>query len=401
VPMLKSLPLRGVLVICGSAVALTVATLPAQAATTGWRAAARYSVKGEQSLQTGIDAVTAKDAWAVGAAVNSSGTKALVSVEHWAGKSWQRVALPSKVAKVANSDDFAFSAIAASSSTNAWVFGEIPFAAAGDSYLRLNGKTWSTGTLPDTKASGGVVAITAAVAVSSSEVWVFGGRVKPSSAQESYVPYAAEFNGHSWSVKSVPGTGEVSAASAVSARNIWAVTGITALDGTGSSSAKLLHWNGTSWLAAASQPTKLPAGADLSAVLAQSNGDVWIAGSVPTSSNGTKTQFTDKLTGSKWASAPTDLKSSASSQPFQPVSIAPDGSGLWALGVDVTNGSSKLWHFSGGAWSSATSPKFGGTQATLLQLAAVPGTSSVWAAGEVEVNKTHDGLIGIDGPTPN
>ncbi len=401
--MLKSLPLRGMLVICGSAVALTVATLPAQAATTGWRAAATYSVKGKESLQTGIDAVTAKDAWAVGAAFTSTGTKVALSVEHWTGKSWQRATLPSKVAKVADTAEFAFSAIAASSSANVWVIGEVPFESSGDSYLRLNGKTWSTGTLPDTKASGGYVQITSAVAVSSSEVWVFGGRVELSttSGQDSFVPYAAEFNGHSWSVKSVPGTGEITAASAVSARNIWAVTGISALLAPGTSSAKVLHWNGTNWTDAASQPAKLPAGAELSAVAAQSNGDVWIAGAAATSSGPTKAQFTDKLAGSTWASSPTDLKSSSSSQSCEPVSIVPDGSGLWALSACLTNGSSKLWHFSGAAWSSPESPNFGGTDVTILQLAAIKGTSSVWAAGTVELHKAEDGLIGIDGPTPS
>ncbi len=401
--MLKWLPLRGLLVICGSAVALTVATLPAQAATTGWRAAATFSVSGKEAVVTGIDAVAANDAWAVGTTATSSGGKQAALIEHWAGKSWQRVTLPSKVAKAAASTDFFLSMITASSSANVWVFGEIPGTSGSDSYVRFNGKTWTTGDIPGTDFKADqFVQITAAVAVGKSDVWVLGGRTKISGTTETEVPYAAEFNGHSWSSKSVPGTGLITAASAVSASNIWAVTGGSDLGGTvGASSARLLHWNGTRWQAVATPP-KLPSGSGLSAVLAEPSGDVWVAGVAPAKGGlETKAQFTDEWTGTSWDSAPTDLKDSASSSAAEPVSIVPAGSGLWALGTSLSSGVSKLWHYSGGAWSSPSSPKFGGTDATLLQLAAVPGTASVWAAGEVDLHKADVGLIGIDGPTPH
>jgi hypothetical protein len=399
--MLNSLPLRGVLVIFGSALALTAATLPAQAATTGWRASATFSVKGEEAIESGIAAVAGNDAWAVGAAATSTDTKDVFSVEHWAGKSWKRVTLPSKVAKVAAGFDFLLSGIAASSSTNVWVFGEVGGLSGGDSYLRLNGKTWSTGTLPGSSdTAAGPAVITAAVALSKSDVWVFGAKPKPNTgAVPTYVPYAAQFNGHSWTTKPVPGAGEIQAASAISPSDIWAVTGASEINATSATSKpSVLHWNGTSWKASA-LPTKLPAGAELSAVVAKSDGDVWIAGAAISGSK-TKTQFADEFTGSKWADAPTDLKSSASSQSCEPVGIVPAGSGLWAAS-SCTNGASKLWHFSGSAWSSPESPKFGGTKAGLLQLAAVPGTSSVWAVGAVEVHNAEVGLIGIDGPTPD
>ncbi len=391
--------------ICGGAVALTVATLPAQAATTGWRAAATVSVTGADSFLSGADAVTAGDAWAAGLATTPDGEKLTALVEHWAGKAWRRVTLPAKAAKVAGNLGFSFSAVAASSSANVWVFPKNPLYSNGPiSYLHFNGKAWVTGGIPGTSVTASqVVQVSAAEAVGKSGVWVFGGKTKISGTGQALVPYAAEFNGHGWSTKSVPGTGEITAASAVSPGDIWAVTGDSSTLGVslGTSTPTVLRWNGKLWKAAATQPARLPAGADLTAITAATGGDVWIAGAVPTSAGGTKAEFADKLTGSSWAPSPTDLKGSASGSSCGPASIVPAGSGgVWTLGYCLTETAPKLWHFTGSTWSPAASPRFGGASAIVVQLAAVPGTSSVWAVGGIEVNNADDGVIGIDGPTP-
>jgi hypothetical protein len=80
----------------------------------------------------------------------------------------------------------------------------------------------------------------------------------------------------------------------------------------------------------------------------------------------------------------------------------PDGhAGVWALGVSFQQqATQRLWHFTGGRWTGPQRPAFGGTAGELLQLAAVPGTGSVWGAGIVAHGDKLDGLIAIDGPTP-
>jgi hypothetical protein len=401
--MLTLLSRRGALVACGSALALVATVLPAKAAISGWRAAATVAINGLPAAMSGIDAVTAADAWAVGAAANPAGTKQVTVIAHWTGKSWKRVVLPAKVAKVANSQEFLFDLVAASSSKNVWVFGELPGLAKAEIYLHFNGRTWATGRLPGTGvANGQFTAVTAAIALGRSDVWVFGGKVKTSGATQSVDPYAAEFNGRGWSTKSVPGSGEVTAASAVSATSIWAVVGTSALDAGLLSFAvarpSVIHWNGTSWRAAAAQPTKLPAGASLTAVTAGPGDAVWIAGTAATSTG--TAQFTDKLTGSSWQAAPADLKDPASGSSCG-AGLAPDGhGGLWALELCVVPGAFKLWHLTGRKWSGPASPKFGASKAELFQLAAVPGTGSTWAAGAVLRGKGSDGLIGIYGPNP-
>jgi hypothetical protein len=334
----------------------------------------------------------------VGGATNSSVSRNYPVVEHWTGTSWKRVALPANVAKVASSTEFIFSTIAASSSTNVWVFGTIPAPTGSFNYLHFNGKSWTTGKLPGTS----VLEVSAVIAVGKSSAWVLGGKEKVSGTTFTGVPYAAEFNGHSWSAKSVPGSGVIGAASAVSAGNIWAVTGASALLGNFlGSKPSVVHWNGASWRAVA-QPKKLPVGATLSAVSAGPKNTVWIAGNAANSTGATTAQFVDKLTGSVWAAAPIDLRDSAANGTCLPASLVPDGhGGLWALGLCLTSsGNSDLWHFIGGKSSAPAKPKFGGSYASLMQLARVPGTDSVWAAGQVQVGKATDGLIGVYGPTP-
>jgi hypothetical protein len=406
--MIKPLARGGALIVFGSALALTASILPAQAATTGWRAAATVSVKGELASLSGVAAVKADDAWAMGAAASATGKKVVPLVEQWTGKVWQRRVLPAKVSKAWGSAAPVYDAVAASAPSNVWAFGQLPdFAKGYDVYLRYNGRAWTTGKVPGTTISKGQkVQVTAAVAVSRSDVWIFGGKAKLKGHKAYWAPWAAQFNGHHWATKTVPGLGEISAVSAVSPSDIWAVTGTSQLAGSLLAArfvpAKVLHWNGKRWLVAKSQPRHLPVHAILTAVAASPGNHVWIAGAAPTSKPGTTSvQFADKLSGSSWQAAPTPLRKGASVSTCQPTSIVPDGNGgLWALGVCLAQSRTHLWHFTSGKWSAPISPKFGGTAAAPLQLAAVPGTGSVWAVGALERGSRVDALIGIDGPTP-
>jgi hypothetical protein len=392
-------------VLSGSSLALAAAMVPADAAAApGWRTAAVVSVPGDETLLSGVAAVSARDGWAVGYAAKSSGKEPAGLVEHWDGRSWRRVTLPARVAKkwAAGSP---FQVIGASSSTNVWAFDEAGGAKPGVIFLRLNGRRWTTGILPGTAGAGGLVTVTAVQVLGKSDAWVFGGKLKATTKQVSFVPYAAHFDGKRWSAVRVPGSSEITAVSSVSALNIWAVTGSGGLSGIGSAAptSTVLHWNGDSWRRAAVQPASLPAGSDLTSVVAGPGNGVVVGGDVPTASGGTKTDFTDQFNGSSWTS-PADLPGSASKGsafPNQVESLVPDGSGgLWALGGSLAGSASKLWHYTGDKWSTAISPRFGASKRELLQLAAVPGTRTVWGVGAVERGSRADGLIAVAGPAP-
>jgi hypothetical protein len=403
--MIKLTSRRAALVLAGSAVALVGGMLPAQAATSGWHTVAKISVKGKETLLTGVDAVAKGDAWAVGGAATEKGTKPVGIIEHWAGKSWKRVTLPTAVAKKWNPYGLVFPVVGASSATNVWAFGQNLTSSRGsDGYLRLNGRKWTVGTLPGTsEASGKFVVITAATVISSKDVWVFGGKLKASSSSLAFTPYAAQYNGHKWTIKSVPGNGAIVGVSEISAGNMWAAIGtpqiFSAPGEAPAGTPSVAEWNGKSWAAAPVQPTstELPAGAFLDSILATSGGQVWIGGGATNSKGGTS-EFAAELTGSTWTA--TTLPATPSSSDYALTSMAPDGSGgIWAAAGGVSVTKVRIWHLTGSTWTSS-SPAFGSSERTLFQLAAVPGTSSVWGVGVVAHRSSDEGLIALVGPTP-
>ena len=217
----------------------------------------------------------------------------------------------------------------------------------------------------------------------------------------SFTPYAAQYNGHKWTTKSIPGEGAVVDVSEISAGNMWAAIGMpqhfVAVGNNASSTPSVAQWNGKAWAAAPVQPTgQLPSGANLGGIVA-TGGHVWIGGGAPNSKGGTS-EFAAELTGSTWTAA--TLPAAASGNEYALASTVPDGhGGIWATGGAFGAPKIRIWHLSGGAWTQS-SPAFGSSQRTLFQLSAVPGTSSVWGVGVVARGKSDDGLIALVGPTP-
>ena len=319
---------RAAVVLSGSAIALTAALLPAQAATSGWRVRAEFAVRGATSAVESIDAVSARDAWASGVNLYDSRGTFQPVLRHWTGKKWQFVALPSRVASRWQRSFPIFTQVAASSASNLWVVSSYP----GAGYLRLARKHWTLGGLPGSTSAGTSIEITAVSVASSGSVWAVVGL--PNSAISP-----------------------------------------VAIQGT----VKPLVLHGTparGWQQAAPQPM-LPAGANLTTVQAAKGGTVWIGGSVSNADKGTtavSARWAPRA--SAWTIA--DL-GRASAAKWELTAMARDGAGgMWGVTVagDVKGEPERLWHLARAIWSQVR-PAFGNRQWILTQLAAVPGTSSV------------------------
>jgi hypothetical protein len=390
-----SAPRAAAVVLAGSAIALTSAMLPAQAATaTGWRIAAKYPVKNAASLLLSVDAVSARDAWAVGLVAGKNATSIQTVIRHWAGKTWGQVTLPAKVAKAWKAEDPFGAQVGASSPTNVWIFSPL----AGG-YLRLNGKHWSLGRLPSgSPTSGNLVEATSVKVFSSTDVWAFGAIEKESGTSAATSPYVAHFNGKRWATEKVPGTGPITAVSAASSASIWAVTGSVLTEGVTVESAGtpgVLHWTAKGGWQQPAQPV-LPAGSILTSVLTGPGGKVLAGGSEKNSKKGS-TPLAATWTGTGWTVATLPGPSSAK---WNLTSLATDGNGVWAVAYASNRESARLWHLSGKTWSMVT-PAFGKHAWILTQLAAVPHTDSTWAVGALKQGSTGaDGLIAVAGPTP-
>ncbi len=401
--MIKASSRRAAVVLSGSAIALTAGLLPAQATTSSWRISAELHTPGKINLVFGVDAVSARDAWATGVTANNKTATFKSVLRHWTGNGWHSVTLPSRVAKRWNSGAPLFTQIAASPAGDVWVFNGF----LRGSYLHRSGNRWSTGGLPGGGGTAGPsLAITAARDFGKDNAWAFGGKVSlasPTTAKTS--PYAAHFNGSKWTAQTLPGRGEITAVSADSASSMWAVvgspSGLTSPGPViGSSRPSVLHWTAKAgWLQAAVQPV-LPAGANLTSVVAEPDGTVWIGGSVKNGAKGT-TAFAAKWTtaASAWTLA---RLGGATSGKWGLGDMAPDGrGGIFgvALAINVKGEPERLWHLAGTTWS-RVAQHFGKHEWIFTQLAAVPGTHSVWGVGALKVGKGEDGLIAINGPTP-
>ena len=265
---------------------------------TAWTATAvplgQVYPSGSQGAQLlGAAAVTASDVWAVGDVDNLSSLASQTLAFHWNGATWSRAATPNPGGTSLGNH---LKAVAARASTAVFAVGDSGGYPAKSLVLRFNGSAWSTLTVPD------VGALTA-VAVDAATVWVAGGNkvqrfngttwtrlpaLPPGSGTVQlaglakattglwavgtdlipyfegyiYAPYAAVWNGSTWTRVSAAASAGFSAVTAAGS-TVWATsaTTVTRLTPTGST------------------PEVTPALAgQLSAVTADSTGKPWAVG---------------------------------------------------------------------------------------------------------------------------
>jgi hypothetical protein len=378
---IKLLGRRGMtLALIASAGALALTAAPARAGTLRpWREVRQISVRGSDVLMTGISAPGPADAWALGEIVSPDEVTPLV--EHWNGRRWRRAALPARVTRYF-SDTALWTTFGAAGPGDLWAF------TLNGHYLRLDGTRWTAGALP-----GGHAADIEAVEVfSRQDVWAFGGRIIGSGYSPKVRPYAARFNGRTWTAVAVPGTGDINAVSAVSGRDIYAVTGLLSSSLGRIGRPLVLHWTGTAWRVLRPQP-RIARGATLYTVLAGPGPGLWIGGSTP-SGRKTTSAVVERWNGRSWTSA--SPPAAPPGGDFAVLGLTPDGrSAIWAVGANFGSGYFQLWRHAGGDWSAPVT-----TPWNLTDLAAAPDTTTTWAVGSVKRYGRYRGVIARHGPVP-
>jgi|GEM_PF-1588388 len=377
------------LVVPAAALALASGVVPAQAANpTRWRIVATVPASDGGSELTGVAVADQRHAWAVGFAVNTKTTTFAPVVMNWNGSAWTQVSLPAGVVKeLGGAIGPLLVTVGASSPSNMWAF------TPSGGWLRWNG-TWTAGQI--TKA---LVFIDATAVLGPGDVWAFGGAM---SGAKSSAPYAAHYNGTGWKRYPVPGSNGISAASAVSSRDIWATLGQAELSlGSGGKGGGLVHWYRGRWHPVTNLPAALR-NTFLGSVLARSDKNVWVGGAVKNGKHGT-TEAIGHWNGRKWTV--TMLPARATAKDYSVASMATDGAGgIWALGICLTSACSagspwRLWHEAAGRWSGPTQPRLS-RRATLLDSLAAAG-HSVWAVGAIKVGSSANGIIALWGRVPS
>ena len=352
----------------GTAVAVTAASEP------GWRIAQVLP----NVTAGGLWAGGAWDAWLAGdecadpatcgATDESAGT---LVIRHWDGASW-RVVTPPK-AYVDSDLDQGAEAVVATSAANAWIFAgrglqQVDYTDA----LHWTGNGWAKPVrIGDTMVQ--------AAAGAAGQVWAFGTPLA-----YGQVGLFAHYNGKSWTHGSFPVNG--TAAAALSVSDVWA--GGTTATGLG-----IEHWNGRAWRA-----TPLPSlglgspaettGAFVAGITALSADDVWaVIGTY--ASTGTNPPGTIVLhwDGGKWTRVGFPYAGSASSP------VAADGhGGIWLAMFYGSGAQATEWicHDSAGHWTRTSVTSL---VSDTFYLTWIPGTRSLWAAGDQADNGLNAVLL--------
>jgi hypothetical protein len=336
-------PTRAVLGAVAAAAALALAQgQPAQATlATSWHVvfSQHYGPASNYSGYTAVVAPSATSAWAFGSTnVGGAPAPGTPVAEQWNGTIWQSSTLPSGL----TSEIIAASAI---SPSDIWAVTEV-----GGDVLHWNGTQWSVAEqVPGPTGN----LLTDVIAFSDSDVWVFG------TAGEGPGLGTWHYDGTSWTQVTGRGGG-VGFASALSPTDIWGL-GSTARGPAGD---EIVHYNGSGWQRVTG--TALT-GLDFSDIMAVSDTDVWATGVV----NGISTkQRLVQLSNGVWSRAKI---------PFTVGNLgwlAQDGhGGIW---LEASGGNTKteiLHRSAAGRWTETSTPGLMG------QMALIPGTTSLWAAG--------------------
>lgn len=318
---------------------------------------------GSFSLYRAVVATGLNNAWALGGAHGTGGNDTPApAIAHWNGSAWKVSGVPAGV----NSSIIAASAPAANdiwavTFQNGWI-------------LHYNGRVWAVA-----KHVTGQGEFTGITATSASNVWVFGGGGFEGGLGTWH------FDGTKWTHVTTGQAVGLEFGSALSAKDIWAV------GGTQAPQSAIERFNGTSWQLASTKG--MPSGQlQFNGIWAASDQNVWVATDQFIASANRDQALLLHFNGSTWSTftPPGGPTNSGSISTF--LAIASDGSGgVWLI-EDTSTGTSPsstsaeymVHRTAAGTWlrtKIASGSSSGSSGPSLLGLAHIPGTSSLWAVG--------------------
>jgi hypothetical protein len=359
---MRFLPVAGAAL---AGVLAAAAAIPAQAATTpGWRTVftKHYGAANDYSYFGSVLALAKNNAWALGGddASDGDGTTQGTVAEHWNGKTWSSVAMPSGTSSYVD-------AAAATSASSIWAT-----TYEGGDILHWNGSKWSVSKhLVDAG-----VEFTGVTAISATNVWVFGGP----GADPGFGTY--HYDGKTWQQEKTASDDGIESAGALSATNMWAI-------GSGNAGGdSIFHYNGKIWQHVTASALS---GSYFVAIQAYGASNVWVAANGGTA---TSTGFVVHYNGKTW----TRYKLPWAGAVLR--SFTPDGhGGLWMTASQLNaNGISAFYlvhRTSSGAWSRV------GTSVNARDVDLIPGSSSaLFGVGGIEEKTGGDAAILAYGTLP-
>jgi hypothetical protein len=377
--------LAGLIAACGaSSSGVTIATvtplpttIPTPVPCTTWRIIPSPNPSQSQPIVlSGVSAITATDAWAVGGSgTNSTSPGEQTLIERWDGTAWHLVSSPPA--------DY-LHGIAVIGPSDVWaVGGELNYGNGHHPYKPLiehwNGSQWSI--VPGGTTTFLAIELDGVAALAPNDVWAVGV-VDVSGG--TYRPLMEHWNGTAWqamtgSVPTGATGGTLAAVTTIPGTNqLWAVGSLT--QNTAPNSQGLIEqWDGTAWRIIAA-PT-LPGGAHvgpLSGVVALSRTDAWAVGD-SIGSDGNVRPLILRWNGAAWQVVPSP------DAPGSLLGVAAAGAyDVRAVGTDATTGQALVEQWDGAAWHVVTSPIPSGATKSALHSVTADSAGSFWAVGSAQ-----------------
>ena len=313
-------------------------------------------------------ALSSNNVWAVGDFITTTSKSGVAQtmIEHWNGMKWSLV--PSPNVGMGDNDLYGVVAI---SVKNVWAVGQ----SNGNTLIEhWNGSQWSVVTSPN------MGQLTAITAISATNIWAVGGLSQP---------LVEHWNGIKWSMVHSPNPGTTAgenvldSVTAVAANNVWAVGYYTSSSNPYQTLVE--HWNGIQWSVIASPNASNTPNYQthdlLTSVQAVSANDIWAVGSSFTLDSVGKT-LVEHWNGKTW-SIIVSPNTSGTLSGLSGVAVV-SSTNAWAVGYSFTGngtGPTVIEHWNGTKWSIVPSPSPSAGFHSLSSVTRVPGTRSVWAVG--------------------
>lgn len=324
------------------------------------------------------------DAWAVGAGYSVIGGvfQERPLIEHYNGSGWQIATSPAPT----GFPYVALSGVAAVSASDAWAVG-LYFPSGNKAIHPLaehyDGTAWSIVTVPQAELRSGLSAV---AALSSGNVWAVGtAGTRSTSGVVSTHPLAEHYDGAAWSVVATPTIvgGGLNAVAAVSPTDVWAV-GVQYTTGATTQNGIVLHYDGTAWSQVPVPAPTVPSGGlwNLGAVTSTPTGQIWASGTASSADGLSQYPFVEHFDGAAWSL--TQLPGKGAGYTITTVSgiAAASDTDIWAVGGASTGnqqGVTLTEHYDGAAWTVVPSPDV--NTADGLADVATNGTVA-WAVGD-------------------
>lgn len=228
-----------------------------------WRVVASPNPDPRRSGLSAVDAVSARDVWAVGWTGDQETRAARTLAEHWNGHAWRRAATANVTGRANMLAD-----VAASARDDVWAVGSSGIGIRERPLIEhWDGRRWRV--IEHPAARGGQADLTGVSAAASNDVWVVGS----TRTSAGWLPLVEHWDGHGW--QTVPSAdlgdddGVLIGVAALSPTRAWAVGGVA-------NSPLIEQWDGARW----SKVAGLDDDADtaLVDVAATSGGQIWAVG---------------------------------------------------------------------------------------------------------------------------